>query len=91
MLKDTLRGAVIASAVAGLFAGAAGCKQEAKTQKEGGGAAVKCTGINECKGKGECNSASNSCSGQNACKGQGWLQVPEKECKDKGGSVLAQR
>lgn len=91
MLKETLRGTVIASAVAGLFAVNAGCKQEAKMQKEGAGAMVKCAGINECRGKGACNGAKNSCSGQNACKGQGWIEVHEKECKDKGGTVTVQR
>lgn len=92
MLEDTLRGAVIAAAVAGLFAASASCsKQDAKAQKEGGAATVKCAGINECKGKGACNSEKNSCTGKNDCKGQGWLEVQESECKEKGGTVIAQR
>jgi hypothetical protein len=34
----------------------------------------------------------NSCSGQNSCKGKGWIHTAsEKECKDKGGTVLASK
>jgi hypothetical protein len=51
---------------------------------------VKCAGINSCKGHGSCAGADNACKAQNACKGQGWLETKsEKECKDKGGTVLA--
>ena len=50
---------------------------------------VKCAGINVCKGHGACAGAKNSCAGENGCKGQGWTKVgSEKECTDKGGTVV---
>lgn len=91
-----LRTTVVASAVAALFA--AGCSSSDdgnKNPSTGTGhnnlQAVKCQGINECKGTGECQSADgkNACQGQNECKGTGWVSVPtEQECKDKGGMVF---
>ena len=51
-------------------------------------AKVRCEGVNACKGTGECGSASgNSCAGTNECKGKGWIQIPEKDCKARGGKV----
>ena len=51
--------------------------------------AVKCLGINECKGQGQCGvPGGHACAGQNECKGKGWLQVPPEECTTKGGQVL---
>lgn len=61
---------------------------------EGGEAApmtaeqVKCSGINECKGKGECGAADHSCKGQNECKGKGWVMASTEDCSGKGGSVV---
>jgi len=52
-------------------------------------AKVNCSGINSCKGKGSCQGAANSCAGKNPCKGIGWVSTTAKECKDKGGKILA--
>jgi len=85
-MKSPLKGALIAAAVAGLFAtgslmAADEQKSEAKT--------VKCSGTNACKGHGACAGAGHSCAGKNACKGQGWEKVSSaKECTDKGGKVV---
>jgi len=89
-MNHSMKGFVIASAVASLFASAAHAGDKAAPKKETKVAAkVRCEGINACKGKGECGSASgNSCAGTNECKGKGWVQVPEQECKAKGGKVL---
>jgi len=86
-MNKKLKGAVLASAVAGLFlAGHAALAKDSKTTE----AKVHCSGINACAGKGACKSAENSCKGQNSCKGKGWIEVSsEKECIDKGGKVLA--
>ena len=85
-------GAMIAIAAASLFAAA--CKKD--EAKSGGDnmmgdkmAKVHCKGVNECKGHGACKSEANACSGQNGCKGQGFVEMNEKDCKDKGGSVMA--
>jgi hypothetical protein len=51
---------------------------------------VKCAGVNSCKGQGACAGKDNSCGGQNGCAGKGWIHTAsEKECKDKGGTVVA--
>ncbi len=86
-LKKSLTGAMIASAVAVIFAGCA----TTSTGKTGeSSAAVKCAGLNSCKGQSSCAGASNSCKGENACKGQGWVPTDsDKACTDGGGTVLA--
>ena len=33
------------------------------------------------------DSAKVHCEGVNSCKGKGWMEMSEKECKDKGGKV----
>jgi hypothetical protein len=78
----TVKGALVAASVAGLFAAAAPLVASAKDD-----AKVKCVGANECKGKGACKSAESACKGQNACKGKGMNQMTEKECTAKGGHV----
>ncbi len=78
-----IKGAVIASAVAGMFAAAMPAVVHAK-----GAEKVKCSGINDCKGKSECKTATSSCAGTNGCKGKGWISVSEKECKSKKGTVV---
>jgi len=75
------KGALIAAMAGGLFAGAPALANAADTAK------VHCAGVNACKGKSACHSASNACAGQNSCKGKGWVEMSEKECKDKGGKV----
>ena len=79
----TVKGALVASAVAGLFAAAVPGVVSAKET-----AKVKCAGINSCKAKGECASATSSCKGMNDCKGKGWIEASAKECKAKKGTVV---
>lgn len=85
-MKGPMKGALIATAVAGMFFAKgtlaqqeAGGKAEAKT--------VHCEGVNECKGKGACGGAGHDCAGKNACKGKGWIKLSADECKAKGGTV----
>jgi hypothetical protein len=87
-MKKTTKGILIASAVASMFMlGAANAQEKAGKDAAKG---VKCAGINECKGKAACSGANNSCAGENSCKGKGWIKVgSEKECKDKGGTIVA--
>ena len=76
MLKETMKGAAIAAAVATMFTSGARAGEEGK---KGAKSEIKCAGV-------------NSCSGQNGCKGKGWIHTAtEKECKDKGGTVLASK
>lgn len=49
--------------------------------------AVKCFGINACKGHGSCKSTANACKGKNACKGQGFSMMSKSSCLAKGGST----
>jgi hypothetical protein len=79
----TVKGALVASAVAGLFAAATPGVVYAKDAGK-----VKCSGINSCKAKGECKSATSSCKGMNDCKGKGWVESTEKDCKAKKGTVV---
>jgi hypothetical protein len=85
----TTKGVLIASAVASLFVMNAASAQDkaAKDGKDTAGA-VKCAGVNECKGKGACAGASNSCAGENGCKGKGWTKMSADDCKKKGGTVV---
>jgi len=88
-MKNTVKGALIASAVCAMFSTGAVNAAEGKAAKDTG-KEVKCAGINECKGKGSCAGAGHSCAGKNDCKGQGLTKVTtEKECTDKGGKVMA--
>jgi hypothetical protein len=85
VVNNPVRGALIASAVAGLLFGG----QALAAEPAGGGEAakVKCVGGNECKGKSACGTAESSCAGQNSCKGKGWIMTSEADCKAKGGKV----
>ena len=86
-MKASIKGAVVASAVMSMLSAGAAFAGD-KAAKEGG-AAVKCQGANDCKGKGGCKSAANECKGKNGCKGQGVTSVKsEKDCTDKGGKVM---
>jgi uncharacterized membrane protein len=89
MKKSTL----VASAVASLFAmGAYAADSKAPAPAKDAKAAaanVKCTGVNECKGKGACAGAGNACAGKNECKGKGVTSMTEADCKTKGGTVAA--
>ena len=82
----TIKGKLMAAAVAGLFttavpfiALAGDAKDEAK---------VKCEGGNACKGKGGCKSAANDCAGKNGCKGKSYTMTKSaEECTKAGGKV----
>ncbi len=78
----TIKGTMIAAAVAGLFAMGASGVASAKTGSE-----VMCQGVNSCKGTSACKGASHACAGQNGCKGQGMTKMSKKECKAKGGRI----
>lgn len=81
----TIKGALVATAVAGLFASATPYAVAADKES----AKVKCQGVNACKGKGGCKSMDNTCKGHNGCKGKGWTSMTDKDCKAKGGTVVA--
>ncbi len=84
-MNNVFKGAIIASAVAGLLATTA-CGTPTNTTTQ----SVKCSGINECKGQGACGAkdGSHDCAGKNACKTQGWVKKTEAECKTAGGTNL---
>lgn len=80
----SIKGAMIAASVAGLFAmGASGVASAAK-----GGGEVVCDGINSCKGTGSCHGVGHACAGQNGCKGQGHTKTSKDECLAKGGKIV---
>lgn len=81
------KGLMVATAVAALVVGG---DLAAQAQTKAGGDTVKCTGINECKGKGGCKSAMNDCKGKNECKGKSFMETKSAaECTQKGGKVAA--
>ncbi len=82
--KSAVKGSMIAAMAAGMFLAAAPLPSAAADS-----AKVHCQGVNSCKGQSACNSASNSCAGKNSCKGKGWIELSEKDCKAKGGTVVA--
>ena len=81
----------VAAAVAAMFAAGAAYAAEPKAKDhKDAEKSVKCAGINSCKGKSSCAGAASSCAGQNGCKGKGVTNVKsEKDCTDKGGTVVA--
>jgi len=84
------KGAVIALGVAALFSarGALAESGDHGTHEDGKKEAkVRCTGVNECKGKGECAAGGNACGGSNECKGKGIKMMSAEKCKEKGGTV----
>jgi hypothetical protein len=88
MEQITVKGALIATAVAALF-GCAESTPKAAAAPSGTGGDVKCLGINSCKGQGTCATAEHSCGKHTPCKGHGWLPVESaEECAAKGGTVL---
>lgn len=85
-MQKSLKGALIATAVAGLFMahGALAGETEGGTDSN-----VKCLGVNECKGKSACGvPGKHGCHGENECKGKGWISLSKAECEKKGGTVL---
>jgi hypothetical protein len=87
MTKKT-KGALIASAVASMYAFAAHAGDAPAADKTAP-AQVKCAGINACAKKGACAGKDNSCAKQNGCKGKGITMTTEKDCKAKKGTVVA--
>jgi hypothetical protein len=81
--KSAMKGSMIAAMAAGMF-----ISMTPATSSAGDAAKVHCQGVNSCKGKSACSTASNGCSGQNSCKGKGWIELSEKDCKAKGGTVV---
>ncbi len=86
-MKTITKGAVIATAVAGLFSARVALAEDAGTAKGAAEVKVHCQGINSCKGKGECGGATHDCAGKNECKGKGWIETSDADCKAKGGTV----
>lgn len=85
-MRKTVKGAVIAAAVALMFAGTVQAADQGSGQ--GQKAEVKCLGANSCKGQGSCKTAQNDCKGQNSCKGKGYVVTEdEKSCTAMGGHV----
>lgn len=79
----------LAFAAAALFTAACGAQApEATMAKASTGEAVKCQGINDCKGHGSCGGAESDCKGHNSCKGKGWMETSRAECEAKGGKVI---
>ncbi len=85
-MKTPVKGALIATAVAALFAAKGVLAQEQGAEKAQS-KKVRCEGVNECKGKGACDAADHACAGKNSCKGKGWLELSAAECKAKGGTI----
>jgi uncharacterized membrane protein len=84
MRRNRIQGALVATAVAALFASAPALAAE----QAAGKGEVKCMGANSCKGKGSCAGAHNDCAGKNECKGKGWVKAKSKEeCEKMGGKV----
>ena len=81
----TMKGALIAASVAGLFSGASALAFGAD---EKDGDQVMCSGINSCKGTGACAGGGHGCAGKNGCKGKGLTKTSKQDCKDKGGKEV---
>jgi hypothetical protein len=81
----TVKGVVIASAVAGLFAAMLPAVAQAKESGK-----VKCAGINSCKGKSACKGAS-ACKSANDCKGKGVVETSAEECQKKKGTIVSEK
>ena len=73
-MKNTVKGALIASAVCAMFSAGITYGSEGKATQASSGE-IKCAGINERKGHAACAGTDNSCAGQNGCKGHGWVKV----------------
>lgn len=77
-------GATLAAAAAVLITSGAAISTPAQAKSD---YAVKCFGLNACKGHGSCKSTANACKGKNACKGQGFSMMGKEKCMAKGGST----
>jgi len=83
-MQKKKKGALLATAVAGLFIVGTGLSTTpahgASSEDPGG----YCTVKNSCKGKGACGvPGKHDCAGKNDCKGQGWvkLDIPKTDCE----------
>lgn len=87
MKIENIRGLMLATAAAALFASGAAfaADQDGMDKME---ADIKCGGVNSCKGKSECKTAQNACKGQNSCKGTGIKMMSQKECLAQEGEVV---
>jgi len=86
-MKASVKGAVIAAAVAGIFSARLALAADEGAAKGASEAKVHCQGVNACKGKGACGGAGHDCAGKNECKGKGWVDSSAADCKAKGGTV----
>jgi uncharacterized membrane protein len=88
-MKGSMKGALVAAAVAGLFVAnmSLGADEKAAGGKAEAGK-VKCEGINSCKGTGACAGGGHACAGKNECKGKGWVETSQADCTAKGGKVV---
>jgi hypothetical protein len=84
-------GTLLCAALAGLLTAAAPFAARAEGKNDTADKKVKCEGINKCAGHGSCRSAANACGGKNGCAGKGWVETTEKECRDKGGKIVAEK
>jgi hypothetical protein len=90
MIREALKGTVVAAAVFSMFAAGTARAGEKADKTKDAPKVVHCGGINACKGQGACAGADNACKAENSCKGKGWVETKSaKECKDKGGTVVA--
>jgi len=85
-MRNQVKGALIATAVAGLFV-ANGALAQATAGEKAEAKKVHCEGVNACKGQGACNGVGHDCAGQNSCKGKGWIELSADECQAKGGTI----
>lgn len=91
-MTKSMKGIMIASAVASLFATSSFADDKApKKDTKEAAAKISCAGVNECKGKGACGGPGHDCAGNNECKGKGWVSLSDKECKARGGTVLSMK
>jgi hypothetical protein len=86
-MKPSMKGAVIAAAVAGIFSARIALAEEGATTQGATEAKVHCQGINSCKGHGECGGSGHDCAGKNECKGKGWIETTAANCTAKGGTI----
>ncbi len=86
-MKSASKGALVAVAVAGLFAAQVALAGQEAAPANGKEAKVKCEGVNACKGKGACGGAGHDCAGMNECKGKGWIELSAADCTEKGGTI----
>jgi hypothetical protein len=81
----SIKGAMIAASVAGLFTMGLAGMASASAKK---GDDVMCNGVNACKGQSACKGGDNACKGKNGCKGQGNMKMSKADCDAKGGKAV---